>query len=46
MQEQKEMVPTNTRVEMEEREGRSLARGKESEREGERTAMKNAVLFI
>lgn len=26
MQEQKEMVPTNTRGEMEEREGRSLAR--------------------
>ncbi len=47
MQEQKEMVPTNTRVGREEREERSLAReGKRaSERERARTAMKNAVLF-
>jgi hypothetical protein len=34
MQEQKEMVPTNTRVEREEREERSLAR--EGKRAGER----------
>jgi len=43
MQEQKASVPTNTRVE---REEIARERGKESEREWERTAMKNAVLFI
>jgi hypothetical protein len=36
MQEQKEMVPTNTRVEREEREERSLAREGERARESER----------